>query len=102
MARLVRATAIGELGSSHGVQFEDAGPAVAVFSVDGTPYAIGGTCPHRAGPLGEGRLEGTVVTCPWHGWRFDVTTGRCLSHATACVPVFEARVDGGDVILDLP
>ena len=41
-------------------------------------YAIGGRCTHRGAPLGQGKLEGTVVTCPWHGSQFDVTTGKLL------------------------
>jgi len=52
------------------------GRAVAVANVDGKIYAINNTCLHRGGPLGEGSLEGKVVTCPWHGWQFDVTNGK--------------------------
>ena len=43
------------------------GKAVALANVGGTFYAINGTCLHRGGPLGQGLVEGTVVTCPWHG-----------------------------------
>ena len=49
---------------------------IAVFNVDGRFHAVDGICPHAGGPLGGGCLTGTVVTCPWHGWQFDVTTGR--------------------------
>ncbi len=49
--------------------------AIALFNVNGTFYAIDNTCPHRGGPLGEGELDGATVTCPLHGWQYDVTSG---------------------------
>ncbi len=52
------------------------GRVVALFNVQGKFYALDGVCPHQGGPLGRGLLEGSVVTCPWHGWQFDVTSGR--------------------------
>ncbi|MCB9759267.1 MAG: Rieske 2Fe-2S domain-containing protein [Alphaproteobacteria bacterium] len=66
--------------------------AVAVFRVDGQLFAIDSACTHEDGPLGEGTLEGGVVTCPYHDWRFEVRTGRCLSHEdrdVACYQVVE-------------
>ncbi len=51
------------------------GRVVALANVAGAWHAIDGLCPHQGGPLGTGRLCGTVLTCPWHGWQFDVTTG---------------------------
>ncbi len=53
---------------------------VALFRVGDQFYALDGICPHAGGPLGEGALCGQIVTCPWHGWQFDVTTGQnCLN-----------------------
>ncbi len=49
--------------------------AIALFNANGIFYAIDNTCPHRGGPLGEGELDGTTVTCPLHGWQYDVTSG---------------------------
>ena len=51
------------------------GRALALFNLAGEFHALDNACPHRGGPLGEGTLEGTKVTCPWHGWQFDVRTG---------------------------
>lgn len=71
------------------------GRMVAVANVEGVLHALDGLCPHQGGPLGTGRLCGTVLTCPWHGWQFDVTTGRHLSSATVRQPLHEVRaVDG--------
>ncbi len=49
---------------------------IAVANVGGQFHAISNTCLHRGGPLGQGSLQGNVVTCPWHGWSFDVTSGK--------------------------
>ena len=72
------------------------GAAIAVFNVDGQYHATEDHCLHAGGPLHEGTLEGAVVTCPWHGWQFDVTDGRCGLHGTnlRCYPV---RVHDGVV-----
>ena len=48
---------------------------MAIFNVDGNICAIADTCPHAGGSLGMGKLDGTIVTCPVHGMKFDVTTG---------------------------
>ena len=52
--------------------------SVAVFNVDGGFCATQATCPHRQGPLNEGTLDGSTVTCPWHGSEFNVCTGAVL------------------------
>jgi nitrite reductase/ring-hydroxylating ferredoxin subunit len=51
---------------------------VAVFNVSGKFCAIQATCTHREGPLNEGKLDGSTVTCPWHGSQFNVCTGAVL------------------------
>lgn len=72
------------------------GRLMAVFNVDGKLTAIDGGCPHRGGPLGEGSLEGAKVTCPWHAWQFDVTTGVCDlgEHVKVGIYPVEVRADG--------
>jgi nitrite reductase/ring-hydroxylating ferredoxin subunit len=50
---------------------------LAIFRVGEAFYALDNACPHRGGPLGEGAVTGTVVTCPWHGFTVDLRTGRC-------------------------
>jgi nitrite reductase (NADH) small subunit len=74
---------------------------VAIANVDGTFHAIDGLCPHQGGPLGTGALCGTTLTCPWHGWQFDVTTGRHRFSATVRQPVHEVRTDGGRIYVRL-
>ena len=78
------------------------GRSLALFNVDGAFYAIDNTCRHRGGPLGDGELDGRVVTCPWHGWRWDVTTGANVNNPAVNVACFPVSVDAGDVFVDLP
>ena len=79
------------------------GRALAVFNVGGTFYAIDDTCPHRGAPLWEGDLQGQEVTCPWHGARFDVTSGANLSPpAQSGVGSYKVQVVGDEIQVDLP
>ena len=68
---------------------------VALANVDGAWHAIDGLCPHQGGPLGTGKLCGALLTCPWHGWQFDVITGRHQISTTVRQPVHEVRVRDG-------
>ncbi len=74
---------------------------LALFNVNGTFYAIDDTCTHRGGPLSEGELAGNEVTCPWHGARFNVTTGANLSPpAPRGVSGYKVQVVGDEVQVD--
>ncbi|NCA12361.1 Rieske (2Fe-2S) protein [bacterium] len=73
------------------------GRVVALANVAGAWHGIDGLCPHQGGPLGTGVLCGRVLTCPWHGWQFDVTTGRHRVSATVRQAVYEVEERGGDV-----
>jgi nitrite reductase/ring-hydroxylating ferredoxin subunit len=75
---------------------------VALFNVDGQFFALDGICPHQGGPLGEGKLTGCIVTCPWHGWQFDVRTGQHQLSRTLAQPRFETKVEDGAVWVELP
>ena len=75
------------------------GRIVALANVAGTWHAIDGLCPHQGGPLGGGHLCGTVLTCPWHGWQFDVTTGRHRISATVRQAVHETEQRGDEVFV---
>lgn len=77
------------------------GRAIALFNIDGTFYAVDNVCTHRGGPLGEGKVDGTLVTCPWHGNQFDLTTGQVVV-GTRPVTTFAVLTQGDDVLIDLP
>ncbi|HJZ87345.1 MAG TPA: Rieske 2Fe-2S domain-containing protein [Polyangia bacterium] len=70
---------------------------IALFNVEGAFYAINFICPHMGGPLASGRLTGTVVACPWHGWTFDVRTGQADHPGGHSVSAYQVEVRGRDV-----
>jgi nitrite reductase (NADH) small subunit len=72
---------------------------VAIANVAGVFHAIDGLCPHQGGPLGTGALCGTTLTCPWHGWQFDVATGRHAISPTVRQTVHEVRVEKGQLFV---
>lgn len=83
-----------------GWPFETEVGDVAVFNVEGELYAIAGDCPHQGAPLGMGQLSGTVVTCPGHGLRYDVTTG-CKQGSSRGVQTFPLEVRDDGVFIDI-
>lgn len=76
--------------------------SLALWNVDGAYHVIDNTCPHRGGPLGDGDLEGRLAICPWHGWRWDVTTGANANNPALKIACFPTRVVDGDVYVELP
>jgi nitrite reductase (NADH) small subunit len=97
----VRVAEAGEVPPGEGRVVEAAGRPLALFNVDGTYYAIDNTCSHRGGPLGEGDLDGTSVVCPWHAWRWDVTTGANVNNPAVRVACFPVRVRQDAVFVDV-
>jgi nitrite reductase (NADH) small subunit len=80
---------------------EIGGRAVAVYNVDGTFYATQNECLHLRGPLAEGQLDGCIVTCPWHGWQYDVRTGENEFDRAIALETYEVVVEDGDVRVGL-
>ena len=71
------------------------GQLLALIYNDGDFSALAGRCVHAGGPLGEGRLKGDYLVCPWHGWHFDWRTGEGRPGYGVAVPRFETKVEGG-------
>ena len=78
-----------------------AGRIVALFNVEGKFYALDGMCPHQGGPLGKGRLQGCIITCPWHGFQFDVTSGQHQTSRSLVHPSFPVRVMKDEVQVEV-
>ena len=94
-----------------------AGQEIAVFRVDGDYHALPNFCIHQAAPLCEGELtgrmvvgddgweweyvqEGEIITCPWHGWKFDVTTGKNVKDESYAIPTYDVQIDDGTVYVE--
>ena len=90
-----------ELGPGASRGFEVEGRAIALFNVDGALHAIENTCLHAGAPLHEGVVEGTVVVCPWHGWKFDLSDGTCDLNPTARLRRYAIRVRAGMIEIEV-
>ena len=101
MPNFVRVASTSDLKPGENKVVEVNGEQVALFNVDGEFFAISNTCAHRGGPLGEGYLEGDTVTCPWHGWRFNVKTGANAMMPNMKVANYQVKVEGSDVFVSL-
>ncbi len=95
------ALAASDLPPGHATEVSVGGQNIALFNVDGVFHALAGRCPHRGGPLGQGFLEGAQVSCPWHNYTFDVTTGENVVSADLKVQRFEVKVEDGRVYVRL-
>lgn len=103
-------------GQKRIVTDPDSGLSVGLFNIDGEFFAIKNVCPHMGAPLCQGRLHAThrpgdvfefrpdlhgrVLRCPWHGWEFDVVTGKGLYDANSRVATYPVEVNtDGDIVV---
>ncbi|HZR03960.1 MAG TPA: Rieske 2Fe-2S domain-containing protein [Burkholderiales bacterium] len=87
------------LEEGHGTTVHINGNAIALFRVEDQFFAIANACPHRGGPLGSGDVEGFTVTCPWHGWCWDMRTGHNTRQPNSAVACFDVKVEDGRVFV---
>jgi nitrite reductase (NADH) small subunit len=98
----VKMATLDELAPGQSKEVEHDGRIYALFNISGEISAVDGICPHQGGPLAEGPVSGTCVTCPWHGWQFDVKTGSTPINTRLKLPVFDVRIEGRDVFVSVP
>ena len=101
MANFVKVCKTSDVKPGSGRSLDIDGKAIGIFNVDGKFYAINDVCGHRGGPLGEGEMDATTVICPWHGWRYNVTTGENELLPNLPTQKFEVKVEEDDVLVDL-
>lgn len=78
------------------------GRRIAVFRTDDGVHAVAADCPHAGGPLQDGLVADGCVTCPLHGWRFDLRTGAALAGGPLGLDVYEIAERDGALLLRLP
>jgi nitrite reductase/ring-hydroxylating ferredoxin subunit len=102
MSKFVKVATTGELSPGQAKRVDVDGKVIALFNLEGHYYSIDDACPHRGGPLSQGPVEGEVVTCPWHGSKFNVTSGDVLTPpARNAVSSYRVRVSGSDVEVEV-
>jgi nitrite reductase/ring-hydroxylating ferredoxin subunit len=90
-----------ELGSGSFRCVQAGDKRIIVYDVEGSLYATSATCAHLGGPLDEGLFEEGVVTCPWHGWQFDVRTGESIYDRDRSVATYPVTVVGDDILVEV-
>ena len=95
-----RVASRADIPEGTGTTVDLAGKKLALFNVGGKFYAIDNECKHRGGPLGEGTLDDTAVTCPWHGWEYDVTTGVNLADEKVKLGCYAVKLEGDDILIE--
>lgn len=102
MSQWIRVAHVSDIKPSKAREIEHQGRVIAIFQVGETYCAIDGICPHQGGPLAEGPLDGKCVTCPWHGWQFDVETGKTPLGSRVKQETFPVKVEGDEIFVELP
>ena len=103
MSSARRAASLDEVPTGQPKMVELDGTRIVLARVGDAVYACGAVCSHRGGPLGEGKLAGTRLACPWHGWMYDVRTGRCVIPGRgAAIPSYPVRLEANQVLVELP
>jgi nitrite reductase (NADH) small subunit len=74
---------------------------IAVFNTESGMYAVDGMCAHQGGPLANGKVAGCVITCPWHGWQYDLQTGQHLTAKSVRLQSFAVKIENGEVLIEV-
>jgi nitrite reductase (NADH) small subunit len=101
MAELQRVGSRAELGRSGALAVQVHDQHLAIFLVEGRVVATAGKCPHNGGPLHKGTVCAGKLSCPWHGWTYDLATGECEESDEASLARFEVRVENDDIYVML-
>jgi nitrite reductase/ring-hydroxylating ferredoxin subunit len=99
MADFVEVARLDQVPIGRGSSVTVNGKEIALFNVDGTIYAMDDSCLHQAQSLGISKLEGKVVTCRGHGWKYDVTTGNTLHVPDYGVTTYPVKVVDGKIMV---
>lgn len=83
---------LSELSADSGREFVFGGNIVAIFLVEGRVYAVDGMCAHQGGPIAQGKLNRTCITCPWHGWQYDICNGNNLLTGKQMLTSYETEI----------
>ena len=103
MTKFKRVANVTSIPPGNAAVFDVGGKKIAVYNVAGVFYAADNACSHRGGPLGEGSLYGTTITCPWHGAQFDVTSGQVLEPpASAGITSYAIKLEDDGVWVAIP
>jgi len=93
----IRVLELGEIVAGEVVEVRAGTQSIAIVSTPDGLFAVDAVCPHAGGPLGDGHLDGCVLTCPWHGWTYDVRSGVSELDEAVSVRTWACQVRGDGV-----
>ncbi len=99
---LVKVGALSQLPAGSVIEASIGDDRYAICNIEGRIHALAGTCPHRGGPLGQGAVNGALLTCPWHAWEFDCRTGENDYNPAVKIATYQAQISGDDILIDIP
>jgi nitrite reductase (NADH) small subunit/3-phenylpropionate/trans-cinnamate dioxygenase ferredoxin subunit len=94
MAEFHTVARVGDLGDGEGLTVTVGTKLIALFRENGQYFAIDDTCPHMGASLSGGYLQGGIVTCPWHAWRFRLADGAWADNPRIKIGCYPVRVEG--------
>lgn len=101
MSDWIEAAKLADLPDGAAIEVVADGRIVALARSGDAVYALDGMCAHQGGPLGKGRLDGCTLTCPWHGWQYDASTGRQLLSKTIRQRRYPVRVVADTILIQV-
>ena len=101
MDDFIKVTSVDDVPDNQCLALEINGHPIAIFHVDGKYYAMEDICPHQESSFEGGELDGTVVTCPLHGWKCDITNGVSLDAPSIKLETYETKLIENDIYIRL-
>ena len=98
----VRVATLGQLTVGQPYPVEVEGKPLMLVRIGEEIHALSAECSHQGGPLSEGRLTGTRLACPWHGWMFDLRSGECVMPSRGGrVDTYPVTIEGADIWVEI-
>jgi nitrite reductase (NADH) small subunit len=101
VGNMMRVASLTDLASDKPLGVTLDGKKIALFRVGDEVFATSGVCPHARGPIDCGTVANKAVTCPWHGWSFDLHSGQCTEDPDLKLATYPVRIEGDDILVEL-
>lgn len=101
MAQWIKVATINQIPKEEAIRVEVGDSQIAIIEHEGAYYAMNNICPHRGGPLHEGPIGDGCISCPWHGWQFDIKTGESPVNPALKQDCYPVKVEGNDLYLEI-
>lgn len=90
----IKAAKLSKLDENNYISLSILGRKVGIFRKGEEIYAIETGCKHQGADITKGCRKGDVFTCPRHGWKYDIYTGKCISHKSPALRKFPVKIEG--------